>query len=135
MAVSTRDSAGDARDRQGNALKRAISGKLLFLFILGDVLGAGIYALVGEMAQQAGDLLDSFVITGRSLSRRRPDGTGELVRLNLLSQRLQVERELPRAAEGGNQAARPAVYEALREAKRELQNRGVLQRALDAVLT
>ncbi|MEO9329263.1 APC family permease [Gordonia aurantiaca] len=35
-------------------LKRAITGKLLFLFILGDVLGAGIYALVGEMAGKVG---------------------------------------------------------------------------------
>src|SRR5918998_89072 len=39
------------------ALRRAISGKLLYLFILGDVLGAGIYALVGEMAEQAGGMI------------------------------------------------------------------------------
>jgi len=38
----------------GTPLKRAISGKLLFLFILGDVLGAGIYALVGEIAGETG---------------------------------------------------------------------------------
>jgi basic amino acid/polyamine antiporter, APA family len=54
VAVSAKDSADSTRGGQGNALKRAISGKLLFLFILGDVLGAGIYALVGEIAQQAG---------------------------------------------------------------------------------
>lgn len=35
-------------------LRRAVSGPLLFLFVLGDVLGAGIYALVGEMAGTAG---------------------------------------------------------------------------------
>ena len=35
-------------------LKRAITGKLLFVFILGDVLGAGIYALVGEIAGEVG---------------------------------------------------------------------------------
>ncbi|ASR00987.1 putative amino acid permease YhdG [Gordonia rubripertincta] len=35
-------------------LRRAISGKMLFLFILGDVLGAGIYALVGEIAGEVG---------------------------------------------------------------------------------
>ena len=51
MATSTESTTSDGQD---TALKRAISGKLLFLFILGDVLGAGIYALVGEMAQQAG---------------------------------------------------------------------------------
>jgi APA family basic amino acid/polyamine antiporter len=35
-------------------LKQGITGKLLFLFILGDVLGAGIYALVGEVAADVG---------------------------------------------------------------------------------
>jgi len=39
------------------ALKRAISGKLLYLFILGDVLGAGIYALVGRIAAEAGGVV------------------------------------------------------------------------------
>ena len=54
MAVSTEGTPSDAEGEQDTALKRAISGKLLFLFILGDVLGAGIYALVGEMASEAG---------------------------------------------------------------------------------
>ncbi|MFD1861277.1 amino acid permease [Aeromicrobium camelliae] len=36
------------------ALKRNITGTMLFLFILGDVLGAGIYALVGEIAGEVG---------------------------------------------------------------------------------
>ncbi|MFB9378842.1 APC family permease [Kineococcus gynurae] len=35
-------------------LKRVVSGRLLFLFILGDVLGAGIYALVGTLAGEVG---------------------------------------------------------------------------------
>ncbi|TFD90712.1 amino acid permease [Cryobacterium lactosi] len=35
-------------------LKRNITGKMLFLFILGDVLGAGIYALVGQIAGEVG---------------------------------------------------------------------------------
>lgn len=35
-------------------LKQAITGPLLFLFILGDVLGAGIYALVGKVAGEVG---------------------------------------------------------------------------------
>jgi amino acid transporter len=38
----------------GTALKRAVSGKLLFVFVLGDVLGAGIYALIGEVAGEVG---------------------------------------------------------------------------------
>src|SRR5690606_6290230 len=35
-------------------LSRSVGGKLLYLFILGDVLGAGVYALVGEMAGEVG---------------------------------------------------------------------------------
>jgi APA family basic amino acid/polyamine antiporter len=35
-------------------LKRAISGRMLLLFVLGDVLGAGIYALVGEVGDRVG---------------------------------------------------------------------------------
>src|SRR5919107_1544137 len=57
MTVRTDGSAGNAGDEQGNTLKRAISGKLLYLFILGDVLGAGIYALVGKMAAEAGGVI------------------------------------------------------------------------------
>ncbi|MGY2079919.1 APC family permease [Modestobacter sp. SYSU DS0657] len=41
----------------GGALRRAVSGKLLYLFILGDVLGAGIYALVGEISGEVGGAL------------------------------------------------------------------------------
>lgn len=39
------------------SLRRAVTGPLLFLFILGDVLGAGVYALIGEMAGDAGGLV------------------------------------------------------------------------------
>ncbi len=35
-------------------LRRAITGPALFLFILGDVLGAGVYALVGKIASEVG---------------------------------------------------------------------------------
>lgn len=38
----------------GSRLKKSITGPLLFLFILGDVLGAGIYALVGKVAGEVG---------------------------------------------------------------------------------
>lgn len=38
----------------GTPLARAITGPLLFVFILGDVLGAGIYALVGVIAGEVG---------------------------------------------------------------------------------
>ncbi len=38
-------------------LARRITPWLLFLFILGDVLGAGIYALVGELAAESGGMM------------------------------------------------------------------------------
>ena len=57
MAISADASAADAAGPQDTKLKRAITGKLLYLFILGDVLGAGIYALVGEMAAEAGGMI------------------------------------------------------------------------------
>lgn len=37
-------------------LRRGITGGLLFVFILGDVLGAGVYALMGELAGEAGGM-------------------------------------------------------------------------------
>ncbi len=42
------DGSGDTR------LRRAVSGRLLFLFILGDILGAGVYALFGVIAGEVG---------------------------------------------------------------------------------
>src|SRR4051794_16054848 len=38
-------------------LKRAIGPKLLFFFVLGDVLGTGIYALTGSVAAKIGGAL------------------------------------------------------------------------------
>ncbi|MGP2437921.1 APC family permease [Streptomyces sp. JW3] len=41
-------------DPEGPALKRALTTPLLYFFILGDVLGAGVYVLVGQVAADAG---------------------------------------------------------------------------------
>ncbi|MFC3690109.1 APC family permease [Aquipuribacter hungaricus] len=41
-------------DGSGEGLRRSIGPRLLLLFILGDVLGAGIYALVGTVAAEVG---------------------------------------------------------------------------------
>src|SRR4029079_11359050 len=38
-------------------LKRVLGPKLLLLFIVGDILGAGIYAVTGEMALEVGGLV------------------------------------------------------------------------------
>jgi basic amino acid/polyamine antiporter, APA family len=54
--------AADAVD-QSEELTRAISAPLLFFYVLGDVLGSGIYALIGVMAANVGGAFwTSFVI-------------------------------------------------------------------------
>lgn len=53
-ARTTEDRASALSVTTDTPLKRAITGKLLYLFILGDVLGAGIYALVGVLAGEVG---------------------------------------------------------------------------------
>lgn len=45
---------GAGSDEQGTTLKRAITPTLLTVFIIGDILGAGIYALVGEVGAEVG---------------------------------------------------------------------------------
>ena len=47
-------SAASPEEPDGTRLRRAVTGRLLFLFILGDVLGAGIYALFGVIAGEVG---------------------------------------------------------------------------------
>ena len=49
MADATTPTAED-----GPALKRVMGPKLLLLFIIGDILGTGIYALVGQVAEEVG---------------------------------------------------------------------------------
>lgn len=41
-------------EKPANSLRRAVTGPMLFLFILGDVLGAGVYALAGTIAGEVG---------------------------------------------------------------------------------
>ena len=48
------DSTITDRDDQESELKRAISGRLLFFYVLGDVLGSGIYVLIGAVAGAVG---------------------------------------------------------------------------------
>jgi APA family basic amino acid/polyamine antiporter len=52
-------STTDSEDVNGPSpdLKRVLGPKLLLLFIVGDILGAGIYAVTGEMALEVGGLV------------------------------------------------------------------------------
>ena len=45
-------------------LKRSITGRLLFFYVLGDVLGAGIYVLVGAVAGAVGGAFWSAFAVG-----------------------------------------------------------------------
>ena len=53
--------APEAADRddvtQEPALKRVMGSKLLLLFIIGDILGAGVYAVTGQMAGLVGGIV------------------------------------------------------------------------------
>ncbi|MEU7279996.1 APC family permease [Streptomyces sp. NPDC045431] len=54
MSTAT-DPAVTARPaQQGRPLKRALTTPLLYFFILGDVLGAGVYVLIGQVAAESG---------------------------------------------------------------------------------
>lgn len=60
--------SGDAAQRTGTdverpQLKRVIGPVLLFLFILGDMLGGGIYALVGEVGAEVGGAIWTAFLT------------------------------------------------------------------------
>ena len=53
-SVGGTGAAQGARDEERGALNRVITQRMLLLFVVGDVLGAGIYALVGEVAGEVG---------------------------------------------------------------------------------
>ncbi|WP_123024266.1 APC family permease [Mycolicibacterium stellerae] len=60
-------------------LKRKITGPLLFLFILGDVLGAGIYALMGVLSEDVGGALWAPLLTALFLALLTAGSYAELV--------------------------------------------------------
>ncbi|MGE2712952.1 APC family permease [Mycolicibacterium litorale] len=60
-------------------LKRKITGPLLYLFILGDVLGAGIYALMGVLAQDVGGVLWAPLLVALLLALLTAGSYAELV--------------------------------------------------------
>lgn len=60
-------------------LHRAITGPLLFAFILGDVLGAGIYALMGVLSKQVGGMLWAPLVLALLLALLTAGSYAELV--------------------------------------------------------
>jgi basic amino acid/polyamine antiporter, APA family len=53
MATTTHAQSVRTTEREGG-LKRVISKRMLVIFVVGDILGTGIYALVGEVAGEVG---------------------------------------------------------------------------------
>lgn len=60
-------------------LKQAITGPLLYLFILGDVLGAGIYALMGVLSAEVGGALWAPLLLALLLALLTAGSYAELV--------------------------------------------------------
>ncbi|MCM3695290.1 APC family permease [Microbacterium oleivorans] len=60
-------------------LKRGVTGPLLFAFILGDVLGAGIYALMGVLAAEVGGMLWAPLLVALLLALLTAGSYAELV--------------------------------------------------------
>ena len=54
MEAASAAAAPPTAGTDDHGLKRAISRNMLLLFVVGDVLGAGIYALVGTIGDRVG---------------------------------------------------------------------------------
>jgi amino acid transporter len=78
----TSEATAPVREDDGLAdgkLKRRITGPLLFLFILGDVLGAGIYALMGVLSNKVGGVLWAPLLVALVLALLTAGSYAELV--------------------------------------------------------
>ncbi|MFN3950156.1 APC family permease [Microbacterium sp.] len=62
-----------------STLRRGIGGPLLFAFILGDVLGAGIYALMGVLSERVGGMLWAPLVAALLLALLTAGSYAELV--------------------------------------------------------
>ncbi|GAA1116925.1 APC family permease [Arthrobacter flavus] len=68
-----------AQQSAPSKLKQGITGPLLYLFILGDVLGAGIYVLVGVVAGEAGGAIWAPLLVALGLALLTAGSYAELV--------------------------------------------------------
>ena len=62
-----------------STLRRGIGGPMLFAFILGDVLGAGIYALMGVLSERVGGMLWAPLLAALLLALLTAGSYAELV--------------------------------------------------------
>lgn len=77
--MSSEADTAQGADAAPTKLARRITGPLLFLFVLGDVLGAGIYALMGVLAQEVGGVLWAPLVIALVLALLTAGSYAELV--------------------------------------------------------
>jgi APA family basic amino acid/polyamine antiporter len=77
--MTTTTPANQSESAPASKLKQGITGRLLFLFILGDVLGAGIYALMGALSAEVGGALWAPLILALLLALLTAGSYAELV--------------------------------------------------------
>ena len=77
--VKVQKATGATEEASTSTLARKITGPLLFLFILGDVLGAGIYALMGELSGEVGGALWAPLVLALLLALLTAGSYAELV--------------------------------------------------------
>ena len=66
-------------DAPPNALKKVIGRRMLLVFVLGDILGAGIYALVGKVAGEVGGAIWAAMLLALVLAAVTAFAYAELV--------------------------------------------------------
>ena len=69
----------NTQEQTPGKLKKGITGKMLYLFILGDVLGAGIYALVGEVSGEVGGAIWAPLVLALGMALLTASSYAELV--------------------------------------------------------
>jgi len=63
MATTARTPRAPSAEGEDGGLKRVIGRRMLLIFVIGDILGTGIYALVGEVAGEVGGAIwTSFAV-------------------------------------------------------------------------
>jgi len=82
VGVDPPDAADDPPERRSPAkpaLRRVVSRRMLFFFILGDILGGGIYALVGEVGAEVGGAIWAAFLLALVLAALTAGSYAELV--------------------------------------------------------
>jgi basic amino acid/polyamine antiporter, APA family len=78
QSIPTRATVGAADSQHVGELKRAIPPAMLVLFVVGDILGAGIYARVGAVAGEVGGAIWTSFLVGVAIAALTALSYGEL---------------------------------------------------------